>query len=132
MWSSVMTGQHTLEAGHDVLRRANLLDANGHIARFMEQTDFHTMQPSDTRAAHSTKWVLASPAHTYIAYTYAYSGAMGLKGLAAGRYSLRWLDTVSGQGVTQDRVWVAASETAWEKPPALGTELALYVQRHRE
>ncbi|MDO8544246.1 MAG: hypothetical protein Q7S40_27725 [Opitutaceae bacterium] len=129
MWSSVMTGQHTMESGHDVLRRGNLLDADGHIARFMEQTDFHTMQPSDSRAAQSTKWVLAGR-DSYIAYTYAYEGAMGLKGLRAGNYRLLWLDTVTGKSVTRDQVSVSGGEAAWQKPAELGNELALYVKRH--
>jgi hypothetical protein len=129
MWASVMTGQHTMESGHNVLRRANLLDADGHIARFMEQTDFHTMRPSDSRAANSTKWVLASTHDSYIAYTYAYEGAMGIKGLRAGKYKLLWLDTVSGKTATRDNVSVAGSDASWEKPEEFGSELAVYVKR---
>jgi hypothetical protein len=129
MWSSVMTGQHTMESGHDVLRRAHLLEADGHIARFMEQTDFHTMQPSDTRAAHSTKWVLASTHDSYIAYTYAYEGAMGIKGLRAGNYKLLWLDTESGKTATRDNVSVAGNDAFWEKPEGFGSEVAVYAKR---
>jgi hypothetical protein len=128
MWSSVMTGQHTMEAGHDVLRRGNLLEADGHVARFMEQTDFHPMRPSDSRAAHSTKWVLASPNHSCLAYTYAYEAAMGVKDLPAGNYRIMWLDTVSGQSVTQDSVSVTSGEARWEKPAGFGSEVALYVK----
>jgi hypothetical protein len=129
-WSSVMTGQHSMESGHDVLRRGNLLDADGHVARFMEQTDFHTMRPSDSLAAHSTKWVLASPGHSCIAYTYAYDAAMGIEDLPAGSYRLMWLDTVSGQTVTRENVSVAGGEARWEKPSGFGNEVALYVKRH--
>jgi hypothetical protein len=127
-WSSVMTGQHSMESGHDVLRRGNLLDADGHVARFMEQTDFHTMRPSDSRARLSTKWVLASPENSCIAYTYAYDGAMAVAGLAAGTYKVMWLDTVSGQIVTQDNVAFAGGEAGWQKPAGFGNEVALYLK----
>lgn len=128
-WASVMTGQHSMESGHDVIRRANLLEADGHVARFMEQTDFHAMRPSDSRAAQSTRWVLASPQDSYIAYTYAYEGAMGLKGLRAGNYRLLWLDTVSGRTVVVERASVSGGDVAWQKPAELGNEVALYVRR---
>lgn len=126
MWASVMTGQHTMEAGHDVPRRGNLLEADGHIARFMEQTDFHTMQPSGSRAAQSTKWVQAGR-DSYIAYTYAKEGAMGLKELRAGTYRLLWLDTVTGKSVTREQVSGSGGEAAWQNPSELGNELALYI-----
>jgi hypothetical protein len=125
-----MTGQHSMESGHDVIRRGNLLDADGHVARFMEQTDFHTMRPSDSRAAGSTRWVLASPAHSCIAYTYAYEGAMGIKDLPAGNYRLMWLDTVSGQIATQESVSFAGGEARWDKPAGFGSEVALHVKPH--
>ena len=128
MWSSVMTGQHTMESGHDVMRRGNLLDADGHIARFMEQTDFHTMRPSDSRAAHSTKWVLASPSHSCIAYTYAYEGAMGVKDLPAGKYDLLWLDCEKGTLVAQQGV-EARVDAGWTKPDGFGGEVAVYIKR---
>jgi hypothetical protein len=118
-----------MESGHDVLRRANLLEADGHVARFMEQTDFHTMRPSDSRAAQSTKWVLAGP-DSYIAYTYAYEGAMGLKDVRAGNYRLLWMDTVTGETVTVDHVTVGGGDAAWQKPAEFGNEVALYVKRH--
>jgi hypothetical protein len=131
-WSSVMTGQHSLESGHDVVRRQALLAADGHIAAFMEKTDVHTMQPTDTLAAASTKWVLANPGHSYLAYTYDYKGAMGIKDLSAGTYSLLWFDTVTGESVKQENVSVTAGDGAWQKPETLGNENALYVKRQAE
>ena len=72
--------------------------------------------------------MLASPSHSGSAYTYAYEGAMGIKGLPAGNYLLAWFDTVTGRTVTHDNVSFAGGDAAWEKPPGFGGELALYVK----
>jgi hypothetical protein len=95
----------------------------------MEQTDFHTMKPTDTLAAGSTKWVLANPGSSYIAYTYDYEHAMGIKNMTAGYYTLMWFDTVSGKTVTRNNVFVTMGEAEWQKPDSLGKEIALYIHR---
>ena len=128
-WSCVMTGMHALEAGHDALTRSKLLAADGHIARFMEATDFHTMKPADERAAGATKWVLASEHDSCIAYTYACSGPMGVTSLAAGEYDLLWFDTANGATVRQQGVLVSPGDATWPKPDELGKEIALYIRR---
>jgi hypothetical protein len=128
MWACAMTGMHTLEAGHDVLRRPQLLADDGRIRRFMEQTDFHAMQPRDDLAAGSTKWVLANPGKSSIAYTYDYSGPMGVRDLATGAYDLTWFDTISGRSQTESGVIVPAGESTWSKPVAFGNEIALYLK----
>lgn len=128
-WSCAMTGMHALEAGHDVLRRQKLLPADGLIARFMEQTDFHTMKPTDTLAAGSTKWVLANPGRSYIAYTYDYKRAMGIRNMTAGYYTLMWFDAVMGQTVTRNNVFITMGDAEWQKPDSMGKEIALYIHR---
>jgi len=128
-WSCAMTGMHALEAGHDVIKRQNLLSADGLIARFMEQTDFHTMKPTDTLASGCTKWVLANPPGSYIAYTYDCSGPMGIKDMTAGIYDLMWFDTVDGKVVSQSGVSVSQEDATWPKPASMGDEIALYIHR---
>jgi hypothetical protein len=128
-WSCAMTGMHTLEAGHDPERRAHLLDADGLIARFMEQTDFYKMKSRDDLAAGSTRWVLANPGDSYIAYTYDYSGPMGVKSMTAGTYDLTWFDTVDGKTVTQTGVSVPSGDATWGRPDSISSEVALYIKR---
>jgi len=128
-WSCAMTGMHTLEAGHDVVRRQNLLAADGNIARFMEQTDFYRMTSRDDLAAGSTKWVLARPGSSYIAYTYDYSGPMGIRNMTAGTYDLTWFDATDGNTVTQSGVSVRSGDVTWPKPASRGSEIALYICR---
>ncbi len=128
-WSCAMTGMHALEAGHDAVRRQHLLEADGCIAKFMEQTDFHTMKPTDTLAVGSTKWVLANPGRSYIAYTYNYKRAMGIKNMTAGTYDLMWFDTRDGDVVRQSDVPVSWGDVTWSKPASMSGEVALYIKR---
>ncbi len=130
MWSCAMTGMHSLEAYHhaDTSSEETLAD-DGRLNSFMESTDFYQMKPHDELAAGSTKWVLANPGKSYIAYTYDLEDEMGLKLMIAGSYQLRWFDTVSGTEVTQSGVAVPAGDVTWPKPPTIGNEVALYVTR---
>jgi hypothetical protein len=73
--------------------------------------------------------VLASTHESYIAYTYAYEGAMGIKGVRAGKYKLLWVDTVNGKTATRDNVPVAGGDASWEKPEGFSSELAVYAKR---
>ena len=128
-WSCAMTGMHALEAGHDVIRRQKLLAADGYIAKFMEQTDFHQMTSRDDLAAGSTRWVLANPGNSYIAYTYDYSEPMGIKSMTAGTYDLTWFDTVGGDTVIQTGISVTSVNATWNKPDSMSNEIALYIRR---
>ena len=130
MWSCAMAGMHTLEAYHhagDPSHEKTLQD-DGRINKFMEQTDFHKMKPRDDLAAGSTKWVLANRCKSYIAYTYNYSGSMGIKGIESGRYGLMWFDTVNGKVVHQTNVTVSSGDVTWSRPESMGNELALYIK----
>ena len=130
-WACVLAGMHALEAQHNATRRdgrERIID-DGKVVAFMEQTDWHTMKPMDTLAAGSTKWVLANPGCSYIAYTYEYERAMGIKDLTNGLYTLMWFDTVTGETVTMNDVSVAAGDAEWQKPSSMSKEIALYVHR---
>jgi hypothetical protein len=130
MWSAAMAGIHTLEAYHhaDTTPEDTLRD-DSRIKTFMEQTDFYRMKPRDDLANGSTKWVLANPAESYIAYTYNYSGPMGIRAMKAGTYELKWFDAVNGKTVTQPRLSVSSPDAAWHKPDSFGNEIALYIKR---
>jgi hypothetical protein len=131
MWSCAMTGMHALEAYHHADRASdeNTLRDDGRINTFMEQTDFYKMKPRDDLAAGSTRWVLANPGESYIAYTYDYSGPMGVKGITAGSYDLKWFDTVDGDIVSQTGISVPSGNVTWTKPDSIGNEVALYIKR---
>jgi len=132
MWSCALAGIHTLEAylHADSGDKATLKEC-GRINTFMEQTDFYKMTPRDDLATGSTNWVLAKPGDCYIAYTYAYSDAMGIKSLVAGAYDLLWFDTRDGDVVRQSDVSVPWGNVTWKKPAAMSDEIALYVKRRK-
>lgn len=133
MWSAAMAGLHTLEAYHPVDKtdEATLRD-DGRIRAFLEQTDFPAMKPRDELAAGSTKWVLADPGESYVAYTYDASGPMGVRGLATGAYDLKWFDPVDGKTVMQAGVAVTSGDATWTKPEPFGREVALHIRRRGE
>ena len=131
MWSCAMAGIHCLEAYHhagDPSHEKSLRD-DGFINKFMEQTDFHRMKPRDDLASGSTKWVLANPDYSYIAYTYDYSGSMGIKDMSIGTYDLKWFDTTNGDSVTQSGVVLPKGDVNLLKPESISNEIALYIRR---
>ncbi len=94
----------------------------------MEGTDFHRMTPRSDLKNGGTLYVLASEAGSYIAYSNSAAQDMGLRGVPAGTYLLRWFDTVDGD-IVEQVVAVAAGDQTWPKPPGIGPEAALYVKR---
>ena len=130
-WACALAGMHALEAQLNAVRvdrRDRIIDA-GKVVDFMEQTDWYLMRPADQLASDSTKWVLAQPGKSYIAYTYDYTGPMGLQELPAGTYELLWFDTITGKSLRQRVSQSAANVSAWEKPGEFGKEIALYIKR---
>jgi hypothetical protein len=131
-WGCVLTGMHALESQHDGTpsrNRQEWLADDGRVVSFMSQVgDWYQMRPHDALAAGSAKWVLATPGASYIAYTYDYSGPMGVKDLPQGTYELLWFDTVDGDQVKQT-VEAQAGDAVWSKPPKIGAEVALSIKR---
>jgi hypothetical protein len=87
------------------------------------------MKHTDTLASGSTKWVLANPGSSYIAYTYDYSGPMGIKNMTAGVYDLMWFDTLDGNVAKQSNISVSQGDATWPKPASMGSEIVLYIHR---
>ena len=129
MWSCAMTGMHCLEAYHHADDTPlEILREDGYINQFLERHPIHTMYPHDGLASGSTNWVLANPGHSYIAYAYDCTGAMGVKEITPGEYQFIWLDTVNGKS-EQQRVSVLQGDQTWQRPTTLGKEIALSITR---
>jgi len=90
------------------------------------------MSPHDELKYADTKYVLAMPPVSYIAYTPQLSGKIGLKAMTAGNYEFLWFDCATGKQVTQTAVNVASGDQVWEKPSGIGKELAIYIKRIAE
>ena len=72
-----------------------------------------------------------NPEDSYIAYTYDYSGPMGLKSMTAGTYDLKWFDTADGDMVTQNGVAVSSGDVTCNRPDSIGNEAAFYIKRRQ-
>ncbi|NQT53336.1 hypothetical protein HQ576_14860 [bacterium] len=129
-WACAMGGAYVMILGMDIASTplGDLKDC-GTLVRFFESTSFQEMAPHDELAHAGTEYVLARPGHSYIAYASDLRATIGVKGMAAGTYALRWLDCATGVRVEQTDVRVAAGNHAWPKPPVLGSEVAVYVLR---
>jgi len=105
------------------------LEDCGRLVRFFESTNFNEMSPHDELRFAGTKYVLALPGSSYIAYTPELRGKIGLRNMKAGNYEFRWLDCATGKEFAQTKVKVAAGSQSWRKPDGIGDELAVYIRR---
>jgi hypothetical protein len=94
--------------------RETYLD-DGRVRAFVEQTDFRRMTPRSELKNGSTRYLLASNAGSYIAYSNNVTQDMGIRNLQAGTYLLRWFDTTNGD--TIERVVAVASGDQMESLP---------------
>ncbi|NOZ88062.1 MAG: hypothetical protein GXP49_17740 [Deltaproteobacteria bacterium] len=135
-WASIMAGASAVQvlwmgrASDDPSwNDQSKYDDCGVLTDFFEETDVNTMSPHDELASGGTRWVLASPGKSYIAYAFDLQGDLGIKGLEEGVYDFTWLDVVTGNEVEQTGVSIPAGDHAWPKPEGMGNELALWLRR---
>src|SRR5262249_38798414 len=72
------------------------------LQKFFEATDFYALSPHDELKHDGTRYVLADPGRSYIAYANDLSGKMGIRDLGAGEFAVTWMDCRTGR--TVDRV----------------------------
>jgi hypothetical protein len=128
-WACAMGGAYVMILGMDIASasKSDLQDC-GRLGRFFESTNFNEMSPHDELRYGGTKYVLAQPGSSYIAYTPELSGEIGLKGMRPGTYKLAWFDCATGKGVLQSHT-IAAGDQTWSKPAGIGDEVAVYIRR---
>jgi len=129
-WACAMGGAYVMILRMDIATtpRSDLEDC-GRLVRFFESTGFNEMSPHDELGYDGTKYVLARPGRSYIAYTPSLQGKIGLKSIRPGRYRFVWYDCATGRTVTQENVTVAGGDQRWDKPESIGSELAVYIRR---
>jgi len=132
-WACAMGGAYVMVLGMDIAStpKSDLEDC-GRLVRFFESTNFNEMSPHDDLAFAGTKYVLARPGESYIAYSPELQGKIGLTKLRAGIYNLRWFDCTIGREVMQEEIEVTGGSQSWAKPEGIGTEMAVYIKRSRK
>ena len=129
-WACAMGGAYVMILRMDIATTpVSDLEDCGRLVRFFEATSFNEMAPHDELGFAGTKYVLARPGRSYIAYTPKLMGKIGLKNIRAGQYRFVWYDCATGLTVTQENVTVAGGDQSWSKPDNIGSELAVYIRR---
>ena len=128
-WACAMGGAYVMILGMDIAATAksDLADC-GHLVQFFESTSFFEMTPHDELKYGGTKYVLAKPGVSYIAYAPELMGEIGLKDMIVGIYDFYWFDCVTGKQVSQTEVKVSDGSHTWSKPSNIGDELAVYIK----
>jgi CubicO group peptidase (beta-lactamase class C family) len=129
-WACAMGGAYVMILEMDIATTTKSdLEACGRLVRFLESTNFNEMSPHDELKFAGTRYVLAQPGRSYIAYAPRLRGKIGLKNTKAGLYKFRWFDCATGKEITQEKVSVADGDQSWAKPGGIGNELAVYITR---
>jgi hypothetical protein len=127
-WAVAMGGAYVMVYGWTIdTTSISDLRGCGRLRRFMEFTNFNEMSPHDELKYGGTKYVLALPGDSYIAYASALSGDIGLRDMAAGQYNFNWYNITNGTTVVQTNISVAEGDQTWRKPADIGNELAVYI-----
>jgi len=97
------------------------------LTDFMEATDFHHMRPANALAIAGTKYLLAQPGGSYIAYADELEGNIGIKNMAAGEYQLSWLDIPTGK-IAKSKTTVRQGTNEFGPPVGFGREVAVWIK----
>ena len=95
------------------------------LQRFFEATDYFRLWPHDELATGATRYVLAEPGRSYIAYADG-PGELGVRGLPPGKYRIHWVDCRTGESVMREDRLEAGFER-WARPASIGDECAAWI-----
>jgi hypothetical protein len=99
-----------------------------YLQRFFESADFWLMSPHDELKDGQTKYVLADPKRSYIAYGNEVEDALGLKELPAGGYAIHWLDCQSGKTSDTAQSIAVTGNASFSQPAGFGRECAAWIR----
>jgi hypothetical protein len=136
-WATAMAGAYVFQAYGssgkvwDILRSPDAdLNALGYIDNFFRSVaGLNRMVPRNDLKFGDTKWVLAEVGRSYVAYSDNAATSLGVRGLTAGTYNLKWLDTVDGSTVVQNGVPVTTASRAFPRPATIQPEAALHLAK---
>ncbi len=130
-WSVAMAGMMPMLLRMDIATTpVEALQQCRHLQQFFEATDFWTMSSHDELTHEGTKYVLANPGHSYIAYADHVTGGLGIKDLPAGPYTATWMDCRTGKRVLVELALSKSGNHVFGKPQEIGRECAVWLRRH--
>jgi hypothetical protein len=155
-WATAMSGGHVLmynsfECGNsgslcndgptDSDPTDDMLDDLRRLRLFMEATPFNRMAPLfDNRSNNdftltntrldATKYILSNTAAAqFILYGDVNTSRLGMRGMPAGSYLLKWFDPATGAKATQSATVGADGRGSFVKPAGIGVEAVVYARK---
>ncbi len=127
-WEVAMAGMMPLLLGMDIASTpVESLQQCRYLQTFFEASDFYRMRSHDELRHGETKYVLADPGRSYIAYAEHLERELGITNLPAGRCDILWLDCQTGRTVPERQVLDQAANHVFHKPAGLGLQCAAWV-----
>jgi len=133
-WATGMAGGYVMVIGAyenniGAYPTSDMIADWGRQVKFFEKTNFDEMLPNNSLASDNTKYVMAKPGKSYIAYSpNTTTQQMGIKDMTAGKYTFLWFDPVNGNEIVETKD-VASGTQKWSKPPQIGREVVVYINR---
>lgn len=128
-WSVAMGGLMPMLLGMDIANTpVEALRQCRYLQQFFERTDFYRMAPHDELKHAETRYVLADPGRSYIAYADSLANTLGITDLPTGRCEVAWLDCRSGRTTEERHTLAHAGDHAFDKPPDFGPECAAWIR----
>ena len=132
-WRAAMGGLMPMMLRMDIAGTPpEVLNQCRYLQRFFEGSDFYTMAPHDELGDAGTKWVLADPGESYIAYSLDSPEKMGIKALPAGAYALTWLDCRTGNKAAERIYLDKQANHTFARPEGIGAWCAVWIKRESE
>jgi CubicO group peptidase (beta-lactamase class C family) len=127
-WSVAMGGLMPMIFQMDIANTpVEALQQCRYLQTFFESTDFYKMAPHDELRHAGTKYVLADPGRSYIAYSDQSGATLGLRRLPPGACEVRWLDCRTGETLTEQHEMADAGDRVFDRPVTFGAECIAWV-----
>ncbi|MEM9418235.1 MAG: hypothetical protein AAGA25_04150 [Planctomycetota bacterium] len=133
-WATAMSGCYVMVHGHHVYNNSDqdLIDC-ARVSDFFEQTRFYGMGPNNRLARGETKYVMTDGSRNWIAYALnsTEGGQLGVAGVPAGRYMLRWMDCITGETIESEMEFERPNKgvALFTKPEGFGPETVVSIEQ---
>lgn len=129
-WAAAMAGVYSMVYGMEISGTPEswLRDCKT-LQTFFERIPFNQMTPHDSLAGGETQYVLADKEADYVLYSAHGAENLGIKQIPSGKYSLTWMDCITGKREIIKSRKVAGGDHIWQKPAGFGPEVVLYIQQ---